>query len=98
MVSFPDLPIRRKLTVIIMATSSAALLLACAAFVLHDWVNFQRQLVAEQSTLAKIIGSNSTGAIQFDDAARARETLAALEAEKHVLWASIYDQRGRRLA
>ncbi len=98
MASFRDLPIRRKLTVIIMATSSAALLLACAAFVLHDLVNFRRQLVADLTTLATIIGSNSTGAILFNDPKRAEETLGALEAEEHVLWASIYGQDGRRLA
>jgi len=33
---FPKLSIRRKLTLIIMVTSSTALLLACAAFVLYD--------------------------------------------------------------
>ena len=98
MVPFRDLPIRRKLTVIIMATSSAALLLACSAFVLHDLVSFRRLLVADLSTLAKIIGSNSTGAILFNDPGRAGETLAALEAETNVLWACIYDQNGRRLA
>lgn len=98
MTPFRDLPIRRKLTVIIMATSSAALLLACSAFVLHDLVSFRRLLVADLSTLAKIIGSNSTGAILFNDSKRAGETLAALEAETNVLWACIYGQDGRRLA
>ncbi|HEX7183154.1 MAG TPA: ATP-binding protein [Thermoanaerobaculia bacterium] len=98
MASFRDLPIRRKLTVIIMATSSAALLLACSAFVLHDLMSFRRLLLGDLSTLAKIIGSNSTGAILFDDAGRAEETLAALEAETHVLWACIYDGDGRRMA
>jgi signal transduction histidine kinase len=98
MAPFRDLPIRRKLTVIIMATSSAALLLACSAFVLHDLVSFRRLLAADLSTLARIIGSNSTGAILFNDPARARETLGALEAETNVLGACIYDQNGRRLA
>jgi signal transduction histidine kinase len=98
MVPFRDLPIRRKLTVIIMATSSAALFLACAAFVLHDLVNFRSQLVSDLTTLARIVGSNSTGAILFNDPARAGETLGALEAERHVMWACIYDQSGRRLA
>jgi signal transduction histidine kinase len=99
---FRDLHIRRKLTVITMATSSAALLLASAAFLLHDLVNFRRLLVADLSTLARIIGSNSTGAVVFNDQERARETLAALEADPHVLWACIYSQGGgqggRRLA
>ena len=98
MVPFRDLPIRRKLTMIIMATSSAALLLACTAFVLHDLVNFRRQLVSDLSTLARIVGSNSTGAIVFNDPGRAGETLGALEAEGHVMWACIFDQSGRRLA
>jgi signal transduction histidine kinase len=98
MISLRDLPIRRKLTVIMMATSSAALLLACSAFVLHDLVNFRRLLVADLSTLAEIVGSNSAGAILFNDRARAEETLGALQAERHVLWACIYGQDGRRLA
>jgi signal transduction histidine kinase len=98
MASFGDLSFRRKLTVIIMATSSAALLLACVAFVSHDLFNFRRLLVADLSTLAEIVGSNSSGAILFHDPARATETLSALAAEKNVVWACIYEQDGRRLA
>src|SRR5688572_19245678 len=72
--AFRDLPIRRKLTAIIMATSSASLLLACCAFLLHDLVSFRRLLVADLSTLAEIIGSNSSAAIVFSDPKRAGET------------------------
>ena len=96
--AFRDLAIRRKLTAIIMATSSASLLLACCAFLLHDLVSFRRLLVADLSTLAEIVGSNSSGAIVFSDPKRAGETLAALEAERHVLWACIYTAQGERLA
>jgi signal transduction histidine kinase len=81
-----------------MATSSASLLLACCAFVLHDRVSFRRLLVADLSTLAEIIGSNSSGAILFSDSKAAGETLAALEAERNVLWACIYTGQGERLA
>jgi signal transduction histidine kinase len=93
-----DLSIRRQLTAIIMATSTTALFLACTAFVLHDIANFRRQLVLDLSTLAKIIGSNSAAAILFDDSRRAEETLAALEAEEHVIWACIFNNQGERLA
>jgi signal transduction histidine kinase len=93
-----DLSIRRQLTAIIMATSTAALLLACTAFVVHDIANFRRLLVSDLSTLARIIGSNSAAAILFDDSKRAEETLAALEAEEHVVWACIFDAEGRRVA
>ena len=96
--AFRDLSIRRKLTAIIMATSSASLLLASCAFLLHDLVSFRRLLVADLSTLAEIIGSNSSAAIVFSDAGRAGETLAALEAERHVLWACIYTAQEELLA
>ncbi len=95
---FRHLSIRRKLTIIIMATSSAALLLACTAFVLHDLVDFRRLLVNDLSTLAEIIGSNSAAAILFSDAKVAGQTLAALKAEPHVVWACIYNQRGEVVA
>jgi signal transduction histidine kinase len=95
---FRDLSIRRKLTVIIMATCSAALLLACAAFVLHDLLDFRRLLASDLSTLSRIIGANSAAAILFNDPREAGKTLAALEAEPHIAWACIYNQKGELLA
>jgi signal transduction histidine kinase len=95
MISPRQLSIRHKLTFIIMATSSVALLLACAAFMLHDLLNFRRLLVTDLSTLSKIIGSNSAAAILFKDPAAARQTLAALKAQEHVRWACIYTREGR---
>lgn len=98
MKSFRNLTIGRKLTVIIMATSSTALLLACAAFVIHDVIDFRRLLVNDLSTLARIIGSNSADAILFSDSKAANENLAALKAEPHVVWACIYNRRGEVMA
>jgi signal transduction histidine kinase len=95
---FGNLSIRHKLTAIIMATSSAALLLACAAFVLHDRFDFRRRLVGDLSTLAAIIGSHSAEAILFNDAKVAGEALAALKAEPRITWACIYNQRGEVFA
>jgi signal transduction histidine kinase len=95
---FRNLSIRRKLTVIIMATSSAALLLACAAFVLHDRFDFRRLLVSDLSTLAQIIGSHSAAALLFNDSKVAGESLATLKAEPHILWACIYNRRGEVFA
>ena len=92
------LSIPRQLTAITMATCSAALLLACAAFVLHDVVSFRRLLVRQVSTLAEIVGANSGAAILAGDAAAARRNLAALAAERDLHWAAIYTADGRLLA
>ena len=98
MISLRDLPIRRKLTVIIMLTSSAALLLACGAFLGYETVTFRRTLRQEQSTLAEIIGANSAAAVIFNDAPAAAKILAALRAEPHVVAACIYTPDGELFA
>ena len=90
--------IPRKLRLIIMVTCSVALLLACAAFMLHDLVSFRRLLIGDLSTLAEIIGLNSAAALLFDDPRVAERTLAALRAEEHVRWACIFTREGRRMA
>ena len=96
--SFRDLSIKRKLTLIIMLTSSVALLLSCAALVTYDRLSSERALVRRINTMAEIIGFNCTAAISFDDPAAAAETLSALRVERHVAAAAIYDQHDRVFA
>lgn len=93
-----NVSIRRKLTLLGVTTSVLALLLACAAFVLHDAATFQRKLELDLHALADVIGSNSTAALTFDDPAAAREALSALQAEKHVVSACIYGKDGAPFA
>jgi signal transduction histidine kinase len=96
--AFQNLSIQRKLTVIIMATTSVALLLACTAFILHDRVDFRRLLVRDLSTLAELIGTHTAGDVLLGDFEATGKALAALRTEPHVVWACIYDQRGRVVA
>jgi signal transduction histidine kinase len=91
---FRDASIQRKLTLIIMLTSSAVLLLACMAFVTYELVTFRGAMVRELSTLAEIIGANSTAALAFDDQRSAEETLAALSAKQRIVGAYIYTKDG----
>ena len=93
-----DLSIRRKLTRIIMLTSSTALILACAMFAIYDLVSFRRAKVRDLSTVAEITGLNSTAALTFDDPRAAREILGSLRAEKHIVAACIYAKDGKVLA
>ena len=73
-----------------MATSTAALLLACAVFVAYGLSTFRDALVREVSTLAGVIGENSKAALIFDDQEAAEKTLAALSNEKQIARAAIY--------
>jgi len=93
-----DLSIRRKVQTIVMVTSAAALLVASVVFTLYDRSTFLLAKTQDVSTLAKIIGSNSTAALSFADAKSAREILAALRAEPNVTHARIYDKDGRIFA
>ncbi len=88
--TFRDVSIKRKLTLIIMLTSSVALLLAGTAFGTYELIMFRRAMTSHLLTLAEIIGANNTAALAFNDQSAARETLTALSAEPHIVSATIY--------
>jgi PAS domain S-box-containing protein len=90
--------IRAKLTVIVMATCAAALLLAGIALSLYDRYDYRRQMRRDLETLARITSSNSAAALAFNDARAAREILGALAAEKQIVHACLYTHDGEVLA
>lgn len=96
--SLRDLPIRRKLMVVILMTTSFALLLMGSALIVYEGVTFRRGLEMNITVLGKIIGANSTAALAFDDPKNAQEILSALAAEKQVTAAAIYDRGGQLFA
>src|SRR5207244_9028780 len=79
-------------------TSSVALWLMGSAVIAYELVTFRRALAVNIDVLAKIIGSNSTAAVAFDDRKSAQEILAALSAEHQITAAAIYDKSGRIFA
>lgn len=95
---FRNTPIKRKLTLIILLTSAAALLLACGAFVTYEQIAFRTTMVRDFSITAEIIGSNSAAALSFNDANAAEQTLKGLSAQPHVVGACIYDNKGNVFA
>jgi signal transduction histidine kinase/CheY-like chemotaxis protein len=94
MAMFSKWTIRSKLIVIIIATSSVALLLASFAFVAYDRIAFVRTTTRDVGILANILGMNSSAALVFGDSRGARETLLALRSEPHVETAILYDKSG----
>ncbi|MBJ7275176.1 EAL domain-containing protein [Marinobacter salarius] len=85
-----ELPISRKLTLLMMTTAAVALFLGGVAFVANDLFVKRSGMLSQQATLAEIVGLNSIAALDFDDARSARETLTALEADPEVMAAAIY--------
>jgi signal transduction histidine kinase/CheY-like chemotaxis protein len=85
-----DLSIKRKLTLITMLTSSLALVLFSASFLIYDLVSFRHLLSQDLMTQAEIIGYNSAGAMEFKDEAAATATLSALTAKEDIVTAVLY--------
>src|SRR5438270_3595755 len=95
---FRNISLSGKVTSIIMATSSVAILLACVAVGAYDMLDARRSMGAHASLLAEIIGGNSAAALTFNDPKAAEDVLLALRAEPHVISACVFDARQRPFA
>jgi two-component system sensor histidine kinase/response regulator len=74
-----DVSVKHKLTLIVMLTSTAALLLACAIFILIDALEMRQMMINLTTVMSEIAGNNAKAAIIFDDRDDARETLASMK-------------------
>jgi PAS domain S-box-containing protein len=90
--------IRRKLTRIMMLTSTTVVLLVCLGFVISDLVSLHTRRADDLSTLAQVVGSNSTVALTFGDRQGAAEVLNALRAKPSIIAARIYTEAGEPFA
>jgi PAS domain S-box-containing protein len=91
-------PLKRKLIIITMFTTTLALALACVAFTIYDQVVLRRDLVRDLSSTAEMIGFNSASALSFNDPASAEQTLKSLTAHGHIVAACIYGRDGAAFA
>ena len=86
-----NLPIKYKLMGITLAISIVTVVLVCVAFTVFDRNTFKENYKNNLSTLAKIIGQNSTAVLEFDDADTAKDMLETLEANTNIVVAALYD-------
>jgi signal transduction histidine kinase/ActR/RegA family two-component response regulator/HAMP domain-containing protein len=93
-----DLPIRRKLTLVILLTCSMVLLLACGVLAVYQVINFRQGMARDTSVLADVLAQNTQAALTFEDESAARQTLLALKAEPNVVTACLFDSKGNRFA
>ena len=93
-----DLSVTKKLTGMVAAAASVALLMACTGFTLFELRNYRYSAEKELSTIAQMIAGISTAALAFHDAKAAQETLATLRKEERIEAACIYTASGLQLA
>jgi signal transduction histidine kinase/FixJ family two-component response regulator len=93
-----NLSIRRKLILITMLTSSIALLLSSASFLIYDLISFRHLLTQDLTTQAEIIGYNSAAAMAFKDEPAATATLSALKVKGDIVAAVLYNPDGKMFA
>jgi signal transduction histidine kinase/DNA-binding NarL/FixJ family response regulator len=93
-----NLSIKRKLMLITMLTSSAALVLSSVSFLIYDLASFRRQLTQDLMTEAQIVSFNSAAAMAFKDESAASATLSALTAKEDIVAAGLYSPEGKLFA
>jgi two-component system, sensor histidine kinase and response regulator len=91
---FRDLPIRRKLALLILTASVLAVTLACVGFAIYERQNFRANTASELTALADTLGANTAASLAFSDQKTAEEMLGALQADHNVLAACLYDDHG----
>jgi C4-dicarboxylate-specific signal transduction histidine kinase len=98
-ICFPrNIPIRRKLTLVVLVSSTAALLVASAALFAFQVYTFRQNFMRDLVSLAEIISANSTAAITFGDGDAAREILTGLRVKQQIEDAFIVLPNGKVLA
>ena len=93
-----NIPIRRKVVLIIMLGTGGALLLAGAGLIASEQRRSRRELETDLKTLAVVIAHNSTAALTFSDLDAAEETLAVLRNNPPIVAAAVYGQDGQLFA
>ena len=95
---YQDASIQRKMTFVILTTSLLGLSLACLAFEVYERASYRTALTSELSALADTLGANTTASLAFSDHQSARDVLAALHAESHIVGSCLYNKQGELFA
>src|SRR6266567_1521893 len=96
--NYRNLPVKRKLYLIIMGTVCTALMLTCAAVLIYVNVVLHQTMEKDLGILTEIFASNSTAALTFDDPRAAQELLAGLKARRSIEFAAVYSANGKVFA
>jgi len=90
--------IRKKLMLVLLLTSSGALVLSSLGFTVNDWLSLRSASSQRLLAQAQIIGDNSVAALTFGDTDAARDTLHSLEKEADIIGAALFSRDGHLFA
>jgi signal transduction histidine kinase len=97
-VGWRNVPVRRKLTIVVMAASGGVLTLACGSFLAFHQVASRETAARKLSALAGVVAAQSSAVIAFTDLTAAREVVAGLTADPEIVTAVLYGKDGAALA
>lgn len=89
-----NLSLKHKFVLLTLLISGTGLVLAYCGFIAHQYATFRESLLGETSTMADIVGYNSSAALTFQDGDEAARTLGGLKSEPRVTMASLYRMDG----
>jgi len=92
------LSLNRKLTLVIMITSIASLIIASAGFLAYELHSYRQTTLNALLRTAEMIGLNTTAALTFSDPRSAERTLSALSVEPQIVAACLYAGAGQIFA
>ena len=94
MTAFRDLPIRRKLLLLTLTPTAAALLLASGGFLVWDIVQFRSMVRRDVTAQAFTLAENSGAPLEFNDDRVGQQILAGLKRRPRVAAGCLYDRTG----
>ena len=98
MPSFDDLPLGRKLVIIITGISGTALLVACLLIISYDIHRFRANQIEQLGLLSDVLGQNSAAAMAFNDRQAASEILTSSRFASSVMDVCLYLNNGSTFA
>ena len=96
--NFKDLPIRSKITTMVVAISIISLIVAGLIFGQYDKAQYRQQMLNNTTILADVVGDNNTANLMFDYPYDAQTVLHTLIVDKDILVARIYDNNNNLFA
>src|SRR6476469_8064815 len=84
-----NLPIQRKVTLVVIVTTTACLIVACLALFAFQLVSFRRNFISDLSALSAVVANSIVQYVACNDPEGPRVILPGLQAKPHVRSASV---------
>ena len=94
MLLFRRLPIKYKLIVVVLLTTTIGLTFTGAVYLSYDKIKQRESLIQEMLVLSKVVALRSAVALSFNDRKNAFATISTLSIRKNMRLICMYDQQG----